>query len=43
MKTTTRIFLKGVTWYFIGAKFQGSHLHLYTLLMAARNSGETID
>lgn len=43
MKATTRIFLKGSNWYFIGAKFQGSHTHLYILLMEAKSFGECVD
>ena len=37
---TERIFLKNSNWYFIGDYYQGSHVDLYILLMAARNAGE---
>lgn len=35
-----KIYLKNGRWYAVGARFQGGHYNLYTLLMAARSAGE---
>lgn len=40
MSKKARIYKKNGNWYFIGTRFQGSHVNLLTLLHAAKAQGE---